>query len=489
MTRTPPPVRRVAIIGAGACGLVAAKYLLAEECFDKIDLFEQRSCVGGVWNLNPAEDKDQATIPVPAEDPNVPLEEPFWHTGTSKSSGKEATFLSPLYEGLETNIPHGLMRFSDLPFPDRTQLFPKFKTVLEYLEKYSLDVKHLIQFQVQVLDITPADTNLGTWTVTRKDLVSGELQTDVYDAVVIANGHYNVPHVPSVPGMTAWKKAYPQGILHSKQYLNSAPYKNKKVVVVGNSASGLDIGSQISKVCQQPLISSIRSESYFLSSAPSDRKEYPPIAEFMSPETHNRAIRFSNGEIEEDVDVVLFCTGYLYSFPFLSGLDLPVITDGGRTLHVYQHLFYIEQPTLVFPGLHQKVIPFIQAENQCAAFARVWSGRLNLPSKKEMYEWENSNIEARGPGKAFHALAYPLDADYLNQMYDWVASAKPRPGLPNDGHGKWGPRWSEKERWIRSKFTLIKQAYAALGDKRGSCLTLEELGFDYEATKKEQEKN
>ncbi|KAK2855755.1 hypothetical protein FQN49_004874 [Arthroderma sp. PD_2] len=487
MTKSPPPpVRRVAIIGAGACGLVAAKYLLAEQCFEQIEVFEQRSSVGGVWNLTPAEDKDQTVTTVPAEDPNVPLDEPFWHARIPQASKKEAIFLSPLYDGLETNIPQGLMRFSDLSFPDKTRLFPKSETVLEYLERYSLDVKHLIQFEVQVVNLKPEDKSIGTWAVTRKDLVSGALQTDVYDAVVIANGHYNTPNLPSVPGIIAWKEAYPRGIIHSKQYFDPTPYKNKKVVVVGNSASGLDIGSQVNKVCQQPLISSVRSESYFLPAAATDRKEYPPIAEFMSPETHNRAIRFSNGEIEENVDVVLFCTGYLYSFPFLSGLDTPVITDGGRTLHVYQHLFYIEQPTLVFPGLHQKVIPFIQAENQCAAFARVWSGRLNLPSKKEMYEWEEANIEARGSGKSFHALAYPLDADYLNEMHDWAASAKPRQGLPNDGHGKWGPRWGEKERWIRSKFTLIKREYAALGEKRGSCLTLEELGFDFEESTKQE---
>ncbi|KAM5464698.1 monooxygenase [Microsporum audouinii] len=489
MTRITPPVRRVAIIGAGACGLVAAKYLLAEQCFEQIDIFEQRSRVGGVWNLTPAEDKGQAATSIPSEDPNIPPENPFWHSKGSQSSKKEAIFLSPLYDGLETNIPHGLMQFSDLSFPDRTQLFPKFETVREYLEEYSLDIEHLIQFQVQVLDIRPGDKNLGTWAVTRKDLVSGVLQTDVYDAVVIANGHYNVPYIPSVPGISAWKEAYPQGIIHSKLYFDSAPYRNKKVVIVGNSASGLDIGAQINKVCQQPLISSIKSESYFLPGAAPDRKEYPPIAEFLSPKTRNRAIRFSNGEIEEDVDVVLFCTGYLYSFPFLSGLESPVVTDGGRTLHVYQHLFYIEQPTLVFPGLHQKVIPFIQAENQCAAFARVWSGRLNLPSKKEMYEWENSNIEARGSGKSFHALVYPLDADYLNEMHDWVASAKPRPGLANGGNGKWGIRWGEKERWIRSKFTSIKREYAALGEKRELCLTLEDLGFDFEASKAAQEKN
>lgn len=378
------------------------------------------------------------------------------------------------------------MQYSDTPFPKSTQLFPKSESVLQYLESYSEDVKHLIQFQVQVVNIKLQDSRAGTWEITRKHLLTGEIQTDVYDAVVVASGHYNVPHLPSISGIHDWDNAYPGAICHSKFYHDPEPYRDQKVVVVGNSASGLDIGTQISKVCKSPLLSSVRSESYFSKGPLSDRREYPEIAEFLSPNAHNRAIRFADGQIEEDIDAVIFCTGYLYSFPFLSALDPPVITDGSRTLRVYQHLFYIEHPSLVFPVLNQKVIPFPQAENQSAVFARVWAGRLELPSKEEMYAWDEANAASLGLGKSFHVLPFPLDADYLNMMHDWAASAQPRPGLINDGHGKEGLRWSEKERWLRARFPQIKQAFAQLGDKRSSYCFPEDVGYNYEMWKNEQ---
>lgn len=45
-------IKKIAIIGAGPAGLAAAKYLLAEG-FQSLDIFEQRTEVGGVWNYNP----------------------------------------------------------------------------------------------------------------------------------------------------------------------------------------------------------------------------------------------------------------------------------------------------------------------------------------------------------------------------------------------------------------------------------------------------
>ncbi|KAI2285697.1 hypothetical protein LOZ02_000856 [Ophidiomyces ophidiicola] len=442
-------------------------YLLAEQHFDTIDVFEQRDCVGGVWNLSPASHKAELLTPVPQENAKFPTEKPIWqptaepHSNTDKGL---AMFLSPLYDELETNIMHKLMELSGLPFPKNTQLFPKSESVLQYLQEYSKDIEHLIHFQVQVMDIMLEDESVGSWAVTRKCLQSDTLQTDVYDAVVVANGHYNVPYVPSVPGIDVWHKSYAGAISHSKSYFSAEPFRGKKVLVVGNSASGIDIGSQIGKVCLTPLISSARSESYFTAKPSDDRKNVSSIEEFLSPERYNRAVRLSNGEIEDNIDYVVFCTGYLYSFPFLSALEPPVIKDGSRTLCVYQHMFYIEHPTLIFPLLNQKISPFPIAEAQGAVLSRVLSGRLSLPIEEDMYAWEEATAALHGSGKTFHFLPYPLDAEYLQFLYDWAASAETQPGLERDGNGKECPLWGEKERWLRSLFTNIKQAFVAQGE-------------------------
>lgn len=463
-----------------------SRYLLAEKCFSKIDIFEQRCSVGGVWNYSPASDKKQLRDEIPQTNPHQPLDEPIWHNVTGKGA-REANFVSPLYDNLETNIPNFLMQFSDKPFPKESQLFPKHETVIQYLEEYSTAIRDLIQFQVQVVDVRLADASRGTWSITTKALETGMENTETYDAVVVATGHYNVPYVPSIPGISAWKEAYPGALSHSKSYNSPETYRDKKVIVVGNSASGVDIGMQLSTVCRKPLISSSRSESLFLPEPNPDKLECPEIVEFLSPEDNDRAVRFSNGHIEEKVDAILFCTGYFYSYPFLSPLDPPIVKDGSRTLHIYQHIFYIEQPTIVFPVLNHKVIPFPMAENQAAVIARVWSGRLVLPSKQKMYNWEDALVETRGPGKAFLVMPFPMDADYLNSLYDWASGAMQPPEPTSGNTGKLGVRWGEMERWARERFPLIKKAFAKRGDARHSIRAIEELGFDFNAWKKEQE--
>jgi cation diffusion facilitator CzcD-associated flavoprotein CzcO len=60
-------IRRVAVIGAGAGGLVAARALREERCFETIDVLEQRGDVGGVWNYTNA----TAAVSVPSTDPTA----------------------------------------------------------------------------------------------------------------------------------------------------------------------------------------------------------------------------------------------------------------------------------------------------------------------------------------------------------------------------------------------------------------------------------
>ncbi|KAJ5689291.1 hypothetical protein N7462_003683 [Penicillium macrosclerotiorum] len=477
-------VRRVAVIGAGPSGLAAVKYLVGEKHFDQIDVFEQRSSVGGVWNYTPGPLKAGASTTVPHLNPHEPVEGPIW---MDQPNGiRQAVFVSPVYEYLETNIPKELMRFSDKPFPLDAQLFPKHHMVQQYLEEYAESIRDRIHFETQVVDVRPHDPKLSTWKVTTANLHDGINTTRTYDAVVVANGHYTVPNIPDIAGIAAWDKAYPESISHSKLYDSPNPFCGKKVVVVGNSASGLDIGAQINEVSEGKIIVSQRSESYLAASAPSDKIICPEIVEFLPPTTHQRGIRFADGRIEGNIDAVVFCTGYFYSYPFLSSLSPPVVTDGLRTRNIYQQLFYIEHPTLVFPALAQKVIPFPIAENQAAVFSRVWSQRLHLPSKQEMQAWEKAEVTHKGDAKSFHVLQFPLDADYLNFLYGWAASAKPQPGLANRGNGEYGTHWGERERWMRALFPDIKRAFVQKGDQRCGIKTLESLGFNFDAWKQEQ---
>jgi cation diffusion facilitator CzcD-associated flavoprotein CzcO len=121
------------------------------------------------------------------------------------------------------------MKYSDQPFPDGTSLFPQHDVVLEYLERYADEVRHLITFGTQVLDVSPITehSSQDRWSVSTKNLKTEEVSVSVFDAVIVANGHYNDPYVPDVPGIREWNAAYPGSISHSKFYRRPNDFKNK----------------------------------------------------------------------------------------------------------------------------------------------------------------------------------------------------------------------------------------------------------------------
>lgn len=478
----------IAIIGAGPSGVVASKYLRAEKAFEKITIFEQRTQSGGIWNPTP-NDTSEDIFTIPQTNPHGKIQQPTWRDNGDQ---KEPYFLSPIYDRLETNIPRGLMGFQDLDWPQESQLFPKHQTVLEYIQEYGKDVQEFIEYSTQVLDIQPTNSNPDSkWNIFTRNLVTDEEQEHTYDAVIVANGHFIVPYVPDIPGIKEWNERYPKSISHSKYFRKPEDFTSKKVIVVGNSASGIDISNQIASVSAHPLLWSCRSASIFSPTKISDprRQEHPPIARFL-PST--RSVEFSDGVVEKDIDAIVFATGYFYSLPFLEKGEPGLIGDGTHVQHTYQHLFYNKRPTLSFLVLNQRVIPFPTAEAQAAVLARVYAGRLSLPPLSAMREWESQTQADNGSGKTFHLLPFPKDGKYINEMAAWASTASLKEGLENEGRGKCPPVWGEWEFWVRERFATIRAAFGARGEERRGIRRVEELGFSFkeevERKKREGEK-
>jgi len=201
----------------------------------------------------------------------------------------------------------------------------------------------------------------------------------------------------------------------------------------------------------------------------------PGIAEFLTESS--RAIRFIDGQVIKDIDAVVFCTGYLYSYPFLpQSMKPPLITDGQRVLNVYKHIFYTADPTLTFLTLPWNIVPFPVAEAQSGAVARVWAGRLQMPTLQEMQKWEEDVKKWRGNGKEFHRLPTPSDAEYVNDLYRWCQEAEGE----GKGVGKSPPHWGPKLLWMRSMVPQFKAAFNAKGEGRKDVKTLEDLGYTFE---------
>ncbi|KAI1135095.1 FAD/NAD(P)-binding domain-containing protein [Hypoxylon sp. FL0543] len=400
-----------------------------------------------------------------------------------------------MYEDLHTNIPHTLMRYSDLGFRAGVEIFPTRQAVQAYLEEYARDVRRLIRFSTQVTDVSLREDGDGwgkeRWDVSTTDLLTGKETKETYDAVVVASGHYSTPYIPdSIGAISAFHKAHPGAISHSKLYRNADPYRGKKVVVVGTGASGLDIASQIQRVCKGPLLISARTQ------APKETLEHignavqvGRIKRFLVEERGVEFFRLDNeGEdsgtkqvgveqeksetiIEKDINAVLFCTGYLYTFPFLNTLaDPPLVTDGRRVHGLARHFLHIAHPTLAFPGLPIKVIPFPLSEAQAAVLARLWSNALPLPPRSVLEQWEREDGEGALPGK-YHVFPKGGDGRYINGLHDWVVKES------RGGGGKEPPFWGEELLWERSIYAEAKMQFEKTGRK---AKTLEELGFKYE---------
>ena len=155
----------------------------------------------------------------------MPPEQPLWRNNGSTS---ELVFVSPIYDQLETNIPHFLMQYCDLSFPKDSQLFPQRQVVTRYLEQYAEDVRHLVRFTTQVVDVRPSRSNGSPpWTIKTRELRSQEEHEGVYDAVIVANGHHNTPFIPDIKGITAWDKRYPGVMTHSKFYRKPDDFRGR----------------------------------------------------------------------------------------------------------------------------------------------------------------------------------------------------------------------------------------------------------------------
>ena len=195
-------VKKVAIVGAGPSGLAAAKHLLAEEEFDHVDIFEQQAEVGGVWNYNTSTSDN---FSVPQTSPDVPLDKPTW-----PKYGGPPVFSNPMYDELHTNIPKTLMCFPGKEFPSESLLFPIRQDVQQYIVEYADEIRDFIEFSTQVQSIRLLlEDGRERWAVTCKSMITSETIRRIYDAVVIASGHYAVPFVPNVKGIAAFHETHP----------------------------------------------------------------------------------------------------------------------------------------------------------------------------------------------------------------------------------------------------------------------------------------
>ena len=96
-----------------------------------------------------------------------------------------------------------------------------------------------------------------------------------------------------------------------------------------------------------------------------------------------RTVRFADGS-EEEIDLVVYCTGYKITFPFF---DPSLVSVKDNRLPLYRRVASVEHPGLYFIGFIQPlgaIMPIAEAQSEWVA--DLLEGRAALPSVAEMRE-------------------------------------------------------------------------------------------------------
>lgn len=389
-TPSPGSTYNVAVIGAGAGGLVAARYLRLDG--HKVVIFEREDKVGGTWVYNPNVESDPIGL-----DPSRTV----IHTS--------------LYQSLRTNLPREVMGFREFPFRVRKdpRRFPAHHEVLLYLNDFAskFGLVELVRFETEVSYVGLVED--GKWKVKSRRRDGGIDRDEIYDAVVVCNGHFTEPRLAAIPGMDAW----PGKQMHSHNYRVPEPFQDQVVVIVGSSASAVDISRDIATVAKGVHIASRSSANQAYGKQPGyDNLWLHPMIGCVHEDGN---VVFQDGSLIL-ADVILYCTGYKYHFPFLETNSI-VTVDDNRVGPLYKHVFPpLLAPWLSFVGLPWKVAPFPMFEYQCKWIAGCLSGRIGLPSQEDMMDDVQAfyaSLEASGiPKRYTHNMG-----DYQFQYNDWLA--------------------------------------------------------------------
>ncbi|KAL2067655.1 hypothetical protein VTL71DRAFT_15751 [Oculimacula yallundae] len=446
-------VKSVAIIGAGAAGAITAAAFAAEKYFDRIHVFERRESAGGTWiyDSSPA-----ASLPLqpgglpPDVDP--PLSIPDELPRITSPNTQERWHQTPIYQSLTTNVPSIAMSFSDLPFaygPFVPHNIPK-----QYVESYFSHHKtdSLLKLNTTVEDLSVikgSKKGAERWKLTlrKHDSVRGVdvWWEDEFDAVVLANGHYGVPFIPEVKGLEEYLKLFPGRVVHSKIYRTPLLYKNKKVLTIGNSASGHDLTNDLVLAANLPVYQSRRSRSRWDGTEPPPGIAWKPIIKEFLP---SGRIVFEDDTYLDDIDTIIYCTGYKASFPFWNAKNNGrEIWDYAKNKLVksYIHTFFHDFKTLGIVGI-PRVLTFRSFEYQAIALARLFSGRAapGLPGLEEQERWEKEREErVTRDGKKFHEIEWET-----GETLGWVGELYGIAGLNLlTGEGRVPPVLGEDVRW------------------------------------------
>jgi dimethylaniline monooxygenase (N-oxide forming) len=420
---------RVCVIGAGSSGIAACQVL--QERGIPFDCYETGSQVGGNWRyLN--------------------------DNGMSSS-----------YKSLHINTSRQIMEYKCFPMSDAYPTYPSHEHIARYFDEFvdHFGLRDQIQFQTTVTSVVPAEGR--GWDVAVQKRGARKSTTLRYGAVLVANGHHwdaRMPE-PAFPGADTFKGTQ----THAHDYKTFDPYIGRRVLVLGIGNSACDIAVETAKVSKRTYLAMRRGAHVlpkYIFGMPTDHLTTSPIArmpwyparrtmaaltmylargkvtKYGLPKPDHRILeahptisddlltRLGHGDITikpniarldrervhfvdgsvEEIDDIIYCTGYKITFPFL---DEDLLAAHDNEISLYHRVVDPEHPGLYFLGLVQPlgaIMPLAEAQSQWVA--DLLDGTATLPSRKDML------AEVRAYYRALHkrfvtSKRHTIEVDFL----------------------------------------------------------------------------
>ncbi len=391
-----PAIDKACIIGAGCSGFTMAKRLadhgIAYDCFEMSD------GVGGNW---------------------------YYKNPNGRSS---------CYQSLHIDTSKWRLAFEDFPVPGEWPDFPHHSQILQYFNDYvdHFKLRNSIQFNTAVSRTCRLEN--GNWEV---ELADGRRQQ--YRWLLVCNGHHWNPSIPDYPGLDAFEGHQS----HSHHYLDPFEphdYRSERVLIVGAGNSAMDIASELGqRPISKRVIVSMRRGVWvlpkYVNGKPVDQlptpkwiprkllrllarrkikalvgdprgyglaqpdheplEAHPSISsEFLTRVGCGDIIprgaieRFDAGGVtfvdgsHEQLDAIIWATGYKVSFPFL---DDPALRPEGNHFPLFKRITRPGYENLFFLGLAQAIPTLVNfAEQQSKWVVEAISGHYVFPEQDEM---------------------------------------------------------------------------------------------------------
>jgi hypothetical protein len=221
-------------------------------------------------------------------------------------------------------------------------------------------------------------------------------------------------------------------------------------VVVGASVSAADIAYDLTSFAKKPVYAVMIGHT-FNTYFGDEAFKHPGIVQKPSI-THidsQRTVHFLDKTSVADVDEIIFGTGYSWTLPFLPNIK----PRNSRVPGLYQHVVYIDDPTLLFVGAVGAGLTFKVFEWQAVLAARILAGRATLPSVEEQKKWEKDRVHETADGPKFTMINPEFEA-YFETLRGLAGEDGPGRRLPAFER-RWVETFSEgherRKRWWREE--------------------------------------